>query len=120
MLKRFAYARDPVCLASWALYGCNRLLVPWSVKGPLLRYHFNDVLFIPAVLPLMLWVHRKLGLRRDDGPPRADEVWLHLAVWSVAAEGVAPLLSRRATGDVWDVAAYAAGALGAQLLWRLA
>lgn len=118
MLKRYRYAGDPICLASWALYGCNRFLVPWSMKGPFLRFHFNDVLFIPAVLPLMLWVHRKLGLRHDDAPPRGDEVWLHLVVWSVAAEVVAPRLSHRATGDVWDVVAYAAGALGAQLLWR--
>ena len=54
--------------------------------------YFNDTLFIPAALPLMLWLHRRLGLRDSDARPEWPEIGLHLAVWSVATEAVAPLL----------------------------
>ena len=115
VLRKFAYALDPVCLSSWALYAVNRFAHPTS---PFFRNHFNDVLFIPAVLPLMLWVHRRLGLRRTDGPPTASEVVLHFAGWSIAAEVIAPLISTHSTGDVLDVVAYAAGSLVAWLVWN--
>ena len=42
-----------------------------------------------------------------------------MAVWSVAAELVAPHLFTRATGDPWDVAAYAGGALISGLIWQI-
>jgi hypothetical protein len=41
-------------------------------------------------------------------------------VWSVAAEVVAPHFFAPATGDVWDVAAYAGGALVSGLIWQFA
>lgn len=43
---------------------------------------------------------------------------MHWAVWSVAAEVVVPHFFARATGDVWDVAAYAGGALVSGLIWQ--
>lgn len=117
MLKRFAYAADPWCLASWALYGVNRFVLDAASKGPFLRNSFNDVLLIPAVLPLILWVQRKVGLRGNDAMPRAGEIALHLIIWSLVAEVLAPMLTTRATADLGDVVAYSAGALIAWLAW---
>ncbi len=118
-MKRFGYGTDWVCLASWALYALNRFAIDPALKGPFMRDHFNDLLLVPAVLPLVLWVQRRLGLRADDAPPRALEVALHVCAWSFMAEVIAPLLTQRATGDVLDVAAYTAGALGAWCLWSV-
>jgi hypothetical protein len=118
-VRSFRYALDPLCLAAGAAYAANRWLLPATLKGPFLRGHFADLLLIPAALPLVLWLQRRLGLRTHDQRPEAGEVLLHLVVWSVAAEGIGPRLFARATGDTWDVAAYAAGAAAALVWWSL-
>ena len=116
-MRRFRYGFDPLCLAAGAAYALNRWILPLSWKGEFLRGHFADLLLIPAALPLMLWVHRRCGLRASDGPPRWAEIFFHATVWSVAAELVGPHLFARATGDPLDVAAYVTGALAAGLCW---
>ncbi len=98
-MKRFGYARDPLCIAACAGYAVNRWLIPGSWKGWFMHGYFSDTLLIPAALPLVLWLHRRLGWRANDTSPRWNEILLHLVVWSVAAEVVAPHLFSRATGD---------------------
>lgn len=119
-MNRFRYARDPVCVAACACYAVNRWLVPLALKGVFLRSYFADTLLIPAALPLLLWVQHKLGLRPANARPAWGEIFLHAAVWSVAAELVAPHLFSRAHGDPWDIAAYAGGALLSGLIWQQA
>lgn len=116
-MNAFGYARDRTCWLACALYAMNRWAVPAALKNVFLRGYFNDCLLIPAALPLMLLLERRLGLRADDSAPRWTEVLFHLVIWSVAAEVVGPRLFTRAQGDVFDVAAYAAGALVAMLAW---
>ena len=41
-----------------------------------------------------------------------------MAIWSALFEWVGPLFVRGATADVWDVVAYAAGALAAGWWWN--
>jgi hypothetical protein len=118
-LKRFRYSADPLCLMAATCYAANRWLVPAALKGVFLRGYFADLLLIPAALPVMLWLQRRFGLRSHDAPPTLREVWVHVLVWSVAAEGVAPFLFGRATGDWWDVAAYASGAVVALSFWTM-
>ena len=117
-MRRFGYARDPVCLAACGLYAINRWIVAPRVAISFLHQHFNDLLLIPAALPPILWVQRRLGLRRHDGFPDWREIALHTAVWSFAAEALAPRIFPHATGDVRDVLAYATGALAAGVWWR--
>lgn len=117
-MKRFAYARDPLCVAACALYALNRWWLRAHVGGVFLRGYFNDLLLIPAALPLVLWMHRRTGLRADDARPRWREIALHLVVWSVVAEAIAPHLMRWTTGDWRDVLAYSAGALAAGCWWN--
>jgi hypothetical protein len=121
-VKRFGYARDPLCVLACVAYAVNR----WALRplgwgaGPFMRGHFNDLLFIPAALPLMLWVQRKLGLRATDRAPSWPEISLHFVVWSIAAEAIAPHLTTRATGDWYDVAAYGVGAVVSGCWWQFA
>jgi hypothetical protein len=106
---RFRYALDPLCAAACLLYATNRWLVPATVKGSFLRGHFNDLLLIPAALPLVLWVQRRLALRRGDEPPGLGEVGLHTVLWACMAEFVAPSFTAHAVADWRDLFAYAAG-----------
>lgn len=117
-MKRFGYARDPICLVACGLYAINRWVVTPRLTTPFLHQHFNDLLLIPAALPPVLWAQRRLGLRRHDALPDWLEVALHTAVWSIAAEALAPRLFPHATGDLRDVAAYAAGAVAAGAWWH--
>lgn len=116
----FRYLRDRLFLSGVALYALNR----WALKPSLpadevfFRGHFNDLLVIPCALPPMLLLHRLLGLRRTDEPPRAGEVALHLAVWSIFFEVLAPLAVSSARADAWDVVAYCAGGLAAWAAWN--
>ncbi len=116
-MNRFRYAFDPLCLLACAAYGVNRWIVPHAWKGWFLKDYFDDILFIPAALPLILWLQRRTGLRPTDVRPRWSEIIFHLVVWSVAAEVIAPHFFARAVGDPWDVVAYAGGALVAGLFW---
>ncbi|GAB5561988.1 MAG: hypothetical protein SynsKO_36350 [Synoicihabitans sp.] len=117
-MKAFAYGRDPLCLVAIGLYALNR----WGVKPQLdvrfLHDHFNDVLLIPAALPLVLWLQRKLGWRDHDGRPDAKEIALHLVVWGLIAEVSGPYLFDHATGDWRDLVAYTVGALLAGIWWQ--
>ena len=117
-MKRFRYALDPLCVLACASYALNRWLMPAPWKGWFLQNYFDDTLFIPAALPLILWVHRRIGLRTIDDRPRWHEIIFHLIVWSIAAEIIAPRFFVHAVGDPWDVMAYAGGALLAGLFWH--
>jgi hypothetical protein len=119
-VKKFGYVRDPLCALACGGYAFNRwLLRPlgWAA-GPFMRGHFNDLLLIPAALPLLLWLQRRLGVRATDQPPSWREIGLHFAVWSIAAEMLAPRFMPHATGDWIDVAAYAAGAVVSGCVWQ--
>lgn len=118
-MRGFRYWRDPICLAACAAYGANRwLLKPFFALGPFMRGHFNDLLLIPAALPLVLWLHRRLGWRTHDAPPTVGEIALHLAVWAFIAEGAGPWLTHHGTADWRDVLAYSAGAAACYVFWR--
>ena len=84
----------------------------------MLTGYFNDLLLIPAALPWVLWLQRRLGVRPTDGLPHWREIFLHLAVWAFVAEAVMPQLLARATGDWRDVLAYAVGAVAAGCCWQ--
>ena len=117
-MKPFAYWRDSLALAATGLYALNRwVLVPAGAAG-FWRNHFNDILVIPAALPLVLWLHRRLGLRQHDRPPTILEVGGHVAVWALLCEFAGPRWTSHGTADPRDVVAYATGGALAWLWWR--
>jgi len=117
-MKRFGYGRDPLCLLACGLYALNRFWLRQHVGGAFLHGYFNDLLLIPAALPLVLWLQRRMGVRPTDHRPQWGEIALHLVVWSFVAEAVMPHLSAHAVGDWLDVAAYSAGGAVAGLWWQ--
>jgi hypothetical protein len=110
---------DPLFIAGCALYAANRWLIKPALDSPCFDNWFNDALLIPCALPVMLFVHRRLGLRAHDLPPTFAEIAGHFAGWTVLFEVVGPTLMRHTTGDPLDALAYAAGGLVASCWWRI-
>lgn len=119
--QRFLYWRDPLCLIAFGSYWLNRLLIKPLTPAVFFHSYLNDLICIPCFLPLALFVSRKIGLRRHDGPPTIFELATYLVTWSFVFEVVAPRLPAlypHTVGDPMDAVAYAAGAaLGAVIWW---
>jgi hypothetical protein len=118
--RGFAYLADKTFLAACFLYATNRF---WGKPHfgdsiPFLRCHFDDCLLVPAALPPLLYVFRKLGLRRDDSPPSLREVAEWTFLWAVTFEWAFPRFLGRGIGDWRDVIAYAVGGLVSWRLWQ--
>jgi hypothetical protein len=98
------------------MYALNRCVLKPHFALSFLRGQFNDLLLIPCALPPLLWLHRKLGLRRGDTVPTVGEIALHTSVWVVVCEIVGPRYCR-GTADYLDVIAYSIGAIFAGGFW---
>lgn len=116
-MKRFAYLRDPAFLVALAAYSLNQFWLKRVSASPFLHAHFNDLLLMPAALPPVLWLHRQLGWRRHDEPPRWAEMFGHLAIWSLICEVVGPHWLKLGTSDPLDVLAYTVGGVTACWWW---
>ena len=119
-MKRFRYAADPLCVLACVAYAWGHWFLRHYVHAGFWHDQFTDLLLIPAALPVMLWVQRRVGLRNNDARPTWSEIGFHLAVWSIAAEVAAPLLFKSATADWRDALAYGCGAVLAGGWWTLA
>lgn len=114
----FRYLRDPLFLLAVVLYLANRWWWKPEFGGSFLNGYFNDLLLIPAALPPILWLHARLGWRPLSAPPSIIEIASHLVLWTIIAEVFGPHLKATSVADWADVAAYAAGALLALLIWH--
>jgi len=118
VLSPFRYFRDNLFLVACTLYAVNRWLLKPRVHSRFLQDHFDDLLLIPCALPPFLILLRWLKLRAHDQPPRAGEIALYWAIWSVLFEAIGPHIMPHTTGDPWDVVAYASGGILAGLWWN--
>jgi len=57
-------------------------------------FAFDDLLLMPAALPVVLWIQRLTGLRNMTSRHLA-EMFSHVAIWSVMCKIVARLLPHR-------------------------
>ena len=127
-MNRFGYLHDRLFGFSLAAYALNRLIIlrhfsglvrshlPWA--WPFLHGHFDDVLLIPAALPVMLWLQNLTGLRPHDRPPSWPEMLGHLAVWSILAKVVGPFWLHLGVADPWDLLCFTGGGVAAMLWWN--
>ena len=118
----FRYLRDPLFLICLALYLVNRLVLKRLVGGGFVHDHFNDLICIPFLVPVMLCAMRQLKLRNHDRVPDIAEVAIPLAVWSILFEIVLPLkvsLRHLVKADFRDIFYYMLGACIAVIFWDL-
>ena len=121
MAPAFRYLRDPVFRVAVGLYFANRWILKSAVPCDLTIGYANDLLAIPVVVPPMLWLGRRLGLRRSDGPPEWAEVLLPVLAWAWVFEIWMPAIDafdRVSTADSVDVLCYALGAFVSAGIWR--
>ncbi len=119
---KFRYLKDPLFVACLMLYFANRLVIKRFVSGGFFHDHLNDLICIPFWIPIMLFCLRKLRLRNNDRPPRADEVIIPLLLWSAFFELYLPRVGyfqHLATSDYLDIVYYTIGALAASVFWRV-
>jgi len=119
---RFRYLADPLFVGCLILYFLNRFLIKRLVSGGFFHDHLNDLICIPFWAPIMVFLMRKLGVRRDDAPPHADEILAPLVMWSAIFEIYLPHVKHfhhLAVADCADVLWYTVGALGASVMWQL-
>jgi len=119
---RFRYLRDPLFVGSVIVYFVNRFLIKRLVVGGFVHDHLNDLICIPFWVPIMVFLLRRAGLRRDDDPPHADEILIPLVMWSAIFELYLPhvkYFERLALADYADIFYYALGALAASVFWQV-
>jgi hypothetical protein len=117
-MQRFRYLRDSLFLAGCTAYALNRFLIEPRTSSRFLHSYFNDLWLVPCALPPVLWLHRKLGLRKHDNAPGILEIGLHLIFWSALFEWLGPRFVAHATADAMDTVIYTIGAIGAAFWWR--
>jgi hypothetical protein len=117
-MHRFRYLRDPLFLFGCAAYTLNRWLLKPHLSSGFLHSHFNDLWLIPCALPLILWLHRQLGLRSHDQPPTGLEIASHLLFWTALFEWIGPKFVSHTTADPWDMVSYLVGAVLAGVWWQ--
>ena len=116
----FGYLRDPLFVICFSAYWINRYLESVDLSANIFRSYLNDLICIPFWVPIILFVHRRLGIRIHDEPPRALEIVIPLVLWSVIFEVVLPTTqawSGLAIADPADVLCYSIGALAGAAFW---
>jgi hypothetical protein len=119
---RFRYLKDPLFLFCFFLYFINRWILKPYLPNEFSRGYLNDVICIPFWVPIMLYLMRKVRLRKDDAPPRASEILIPLILWSWVFEDYLPFVpffKHLATSDYMDILSYTVGALAAAIIWKL-
>jgi hypothetical protein len=116
----FGYYRDPLFLLTLGVYLVNSRGIKPALHyySPFFDGHLDDCLLVPVVLPIFLWVFRRLGLRPDDAPPRFWEMASQVLVWSVFFKWFGPSVLHRGVADPVDLACYGGGGVAAWLVWN--
>ena len=98
-------------LLAAGLFGVHYGLEKAGLSYPLLRYYLNDLLCMPLVLGLTLFLQRNFILRDPNHVFTKYQVGIAVVYYAVGFEGVLPLFMSRYTADGLDVVMYGLGGL---------
>ncbi len=118
----FRYLKDPLFLFCFVLYFVNRWILKPYFPNEFSRCYLNDAICLPFWVPIMLFLMRKIGLRKHDSAPSGCELIIPLLLWSWVFELFLPrleLFRSLATSDYRDILCYTIGAAIAAVVWRL-
>jgi prepilin signal peptidase PulO-like enzyme (type II secretory pathway) len=102
---------NPFFLVAIALYLVNRFLLPLLNLTDYQIPYLNDLLCLPVVLTITLWLQQKLFPRTARSRLNRAQVIFAVVYFAIFFEGILPAFSERYTRDYWDILAYAAGGL---------
>lgn len=118
---RYKFLLDPIFLISILLYSINKSLLIFTSylnKISLLTGYFNDLLLIPCVLPLLIFIINKLGFRSYKYSPQTSEVIITISIVVIICEFIGPFILIKGTYDLVDILAYSLGGLISLILWK--
>ena len=101
--------RNPFFLLAISLYLANRYLLALLDLAKYKVPYLNDILCLPIVLTLALWLQQKLFPHSARPRLNIAQVVFTVSYFAIFFEGILPAFSDRYTRDYWDIAAYAAG-----------
>ena len=96
-------------LLAAGLYALNLGFKQTGASVPLLQYYLNDLLCMPLVLTLTLFLQRTFTFRDPSHVFTKYQVMIAVLYYSVGFEVVLPQILPRYTADPLDVLAYALG-----------
>ena len=102
---------NPFFLLAVSLYGVNRFLLSLVSLSAYQVPYLNDILCLPVVLTLALWLQQKLFRGSCRQRLNAAQVLFVGLYFAILFEGILPALAERYTRDYWDILAYAAGGI---------
>ncbi|HAC62108.1 MAG TPA: hypothetical protein DCF68_00880 [Cyanothece sp. UBA12306] len=117
----FLYLKDPLFLSCFILYFFNRYGLEKMLNIAFFSSYLNDLICVPFLVPIMLYVQHKIGLREDNTPPKFYEIIIPVIIWSVIFEVILPqnpIISHLAIADPYDVVCYIIGGLIAGIIWQ--
>src|SRR5688572_12226839 len=101
--------RNPVFLICLFMYGLHWGLAKTGFTIPLLQHYLNDLLCMPLVLTVTVFLQRSFFYRTSGYVLTSYQVGLAMAYFSLAFEVILPLFMPRYTADIFDVLAYSLG-----------
>ncbi len=117
----FRYVQDPLFLLCMFAYAINRFVLKGLWQEGFVHDYLNNLICIPFLVPIMLYIERKLGMRSHDAAPHWYEVLIPIVVWSVVFEVLLPLhpsLRGVVVADHMDVLFCVLGGCVAGLFWQ--
>jgi hypothetical protein len=119
---RYRYLKDPMFAGCVMLYLVNRWILKPFLPNTFSVSYLNDLICIPFWVPIMLFIMRRMRLRKTDLPPQTNEIIIPLILWSIVFEVVLPVIPAfkgLATADPMDILCYTLGACIAAVIWRI-
>jgi hypothetical protein len=101
----------PFFLLCCSLFIANQVAERTGNGFPLLSAYLDDLLCLPIVLTITLFLMQRYALGQPDYRLPDGYLLLAFLIFSLVFEGLLPLLSPVCVRDAWDVVAYAAGGI---------
>ncbi|WP_026463172.1 hypothetical protein [Adhaeribacter aquaticus] len=102
---------NPFFIVAISLYVVNKFLLPLLNLNQYQVPYLNDMLCLPVVLTLALWLQQNLFPRSCRRRLNGAQVIFTVIYFAVIFEGLLPALSDKYTRDYLDVLAYAVGGM---------
>lgn len=120
MRLKFHYLTDTLFIFSLILYAINKFvfLRPFFFETKFNRYYLNDLLLVPVLLPIILFISKTLNIRNNNQPPIFIEIIIPLVIWSISFEIIGPYYFKHSTSDPVDIIAYFFGGGIGWLIWN--